>query len=133
MYTPFEVIVKSILPAIRSILVRELSHTYGYKQTDIARALYITQASVSYYMSQSRGKYIDEIYKYPDVLNKIKKLAEKIVRDKPPKEEVMKDLNEIVIYFITREYICDFHKVLEPNVDVDECKVCEAIISRRFT
>ena len=133
MYTPFEVIVKSILPAIRSILVRELSRTYGYKQTDIARALYITQASVSYYMSQSRGKYIDEIYKYPDVLNKIKQLAEKIVKSRPSKEEVTRDLNEIVIYFISREYICDFHKVLEPDVDIEECKVCEAIISKRFT
>lgn len=133
MYTPFEVIVKSILPAIRSILVRELSQTYGYKQIDIAKALHITQASVSYYISQSRGKYIDEIYKYPDVMNKIKTLAKKIVNDKPSKEEVIKDLNEIVIYFITREYICDFHRVLEPNMDIDECKVCEAIISKRFT
>jgi len=133
MYTPFEVIVKSILPAIRSILVRELSRSYGYKQTDIAKVLYITQASVSYYMSQSRGKYIDEIYKYPDVLNKIKQLADKIVKNRPSKEELTRELNEIVIYFISREYICDFHKVLEPDVDIEECKVCEAIISKKFT
>lgn len=133
MYTPFEVIVKSILPAVRSILVRILNSEYRYKQMDIARALYITQASVSYYMSQSRGKYIDEIYKYPDILNMIKRLADKIVRERPSKEEVTRDLNEIVLYFITREYICDFHKFLEPDVDIEECKICEAIISKRFT
>jgi len=44
MFTPYEVIVKTILPAIRSILVRELAEKYGYKQMEIARHLYITQA-----------------------------------------------------------------------------------------
>lgn len=132
MYTPYEVIVKSVLPAVRSILVRELSDKYGFKQTDIAKALYITQASVSYYKSQARGKYIDELYRYPDVLKKIRRLADKIVNDKPSKEELMRDLNEIIVYIISREYICDIHKVLEPDVNVDECRVCEAIISKRF-
>ncbi len=132
MYTPYEVIVKSILPAVRSILVRELSDRYGYKQTDIAKALYITQASVSYYKSHSRGKYIDELYRYPDVLKMIRSLADKIVNTNPSKEELMKDLNDIILYIISKEYICDIHKVLEPDVDVDECRVCEAIISKRF-
>ena len=132
MYTPYEVIVKSILPAVRSLLVRELSEKYGYKQTEIAKALYITQASVSYYRSQSRGKYISEIYRFPDVLRMVRNLARKIVEEKPSKEDLMRDLNEIIMYIIAKEYMCDIHKILEPDINLEECKICESIITKKF-
>ena len=132
MYTPYEIIVKSVLPAVRSILVKELSSRYGYKQTEIAEALYITQASVSYYMSRARGKYIEEIYKHKDVVDMIERLADKIHRERPSKEELMKELNDIIIYILVKEYICDMHKIIEPDFDIEECKVCEAIIQSRF-
>ncbi len=132
MFTPYEVIVKTILPAIRSILVRELAEKYGYKQMEIARHLYITQASVSYYLTHSRGKYIQEVAKYPDVTERIKRLAEKIHREKPTKEELIKEINDIIMYIMAKEYICEVHKTLEPDVDIEECKVCEAMIIDRY-
>ncbi len=132
MYTPYEIIVKSILPAIRSILVKELSEKYGYKQMEIAKSLYITQASVSYYMTHSRGKYIQEVARYPDVIERIRLLAKKIHDEKPSKEQLIKDINDIIMYIMAKEYICEVHKALEPDVDVEDCKVCEAIITDKY-
>jgi len=132
MFTPYEIIVKSILPAIRSVLVKELSEKYGYKQIDIAKSLYITQASVSYYMTHSRGKYMEEVARHPDVVKMIKKLARKIHSEKPTKEELIKEINDIIMYIMAKEYICEVHKALESDIDIEECKVCEAIVTDKY-
>ena len=55
MKTPCELVVGKILPALRASVVRELSGKYHMKQSEIARKLGITQASVSQYLSSSRA------------------------------------------------------------------------------
>ncbi|NCO97546.1 MAG: transcriptional regulator, partial [Candidatus Aenigmarchaeota archaeon] len=53
---PFcEVITSSVLPAVRSIMARELLTTYKMTQQEAADILGITQAAVSQYSRQSRG------------------------------------------------------------------------------
>jgi hypothetical protein len=58
MLAPCEVAVKSVIPAIRAYIAKELTNTYKMKQTDIAFVLGITQTAVSKYLSNVRGQAI---------------------------------------------------------------------------
>jgi len=131
MLTPYEIIVKSALPAIRKILVRELYTHYKCKQTEIADSLHITQAAVSYYLTDSRGKYMNIIFKHEDVIEKIKKLAGDIHENKLSLTELVIRINDIITYMMKNKYLCELHKLLESNVDVENCNLCPEI-SRDF-
>ncbi len=52
---PCEVVVKSVLPFIRRQFVVRMKNE-GRKQREIAAALGVTEASVSFYLSRSRAK-----------------------------------------------------------------------------
>ncbi len=50
-----EVVAEDILPAVRSIVAKELSTEYGLNQQEIADKLGLTQPAVSQYLSKSRA------------------------------------------------------------------------------
>ncbi|RLF06479.1 MAG: hypothetical protein DRJ64_04425 [Thermoprotei archaeon] len=133
MLTPYEVIVKSALPAIRGLLVRELYTKYGFKQIEIAESLHITQAAVSYYLTYSRGKYIDMLMKHDDILEMIYKLAEDVNNRRLELTELMIRINNIIVVMMKKKYLCDLHKILEPNIDVNNCNLCPEISSHLQT
>jgi len=124
MLTPYEVIVKTILPAIRGLLVKELHDKYMYKQIKISESLYITQAAVSYYLTDSRGRYLDIVSRYDDVMDMIKRLAENVHRRRYSLEELTLEIHNIIVYMMDKKYICDLHKILEPHINIDECNLC---------
>ncbi|MCW4051581.1 MAG: transcriptional regulator, partial [Candidatus Bathyarchaeota archaeon] len=55
MNLPCEIAVKSVVPAIRALLARELVENYKLKQTEAAELLAITQTAVSKYTHHVRG------------------------------------------------------------------------------
>ena len=55
MLLPCEVVEKSLIPAIRSIVARELIQSYGLKQREGAYLLGVTQTAVSKYIRHVRG------------------------------------------------------------------------------
>jgi predicted transcriptional regulator len=56
---PCEVAAKSVIPALRAMIARELIEDYGMKQELVAERLGITQAAVSKYRHQVRGEAVD--------------------------------------------------------------------------
>ena len=66
------------MPALRSALTRKLSES-GMSQIKIAEMLGITQAAVSQYLSNIRGKHI---MRNPDIEKEISRLAQKIIDEK---------------------------------------------------
>jgi predicted transcriptional regulator len=74
--TPCELIVGKIMPSLRSAVVKELSHRYEMKQSDIAKRLGITQASVSQYLSSTRAGDKKMVENFP----KIKRYAAEIAK-----------------------------------------------------
>lgn len=69
MKTPCEVVVKYILPEVRALVAKILESEYNLTQQDIAQKLGITQAAVSYYLSNKRAKKLKEIQEIPEVVN----------------------------------------------------------------
>lgn len=78
MKTPCELVVGKIMPAMRASVVKELSNKYHMKQADIARKLGITQASVSQYLSSTRGAGTRMIESFPEIKTYASEISKRI-------------------------------------------------------
>jgi len=79
MKTPCELVVGKILPALRASVVKELSGKYHMKQSDIAKELGITQASVSQYLSATRAGGTKITERFPKIKTYANEIANRIV------------------------------------------------------
>jgi len=115
---PFcEVVVKEVLPAVRSILAKELKGS-GMKQEEIAEALGLTQASVSHYLKQARGKNVKMLESNKRLAKYLKETAQRIKDKKAnPALEFCCVCKEI-----RREVVCKFHKESTPSLR--SCDIC---------
>jgi predicted transcriptional regulator len=64
-----EVIVNELLPALRSVVAREL-YSRGYSQSEIAEMMDLTQPAVSQYLNKVRGAGV-EVIQDDDVLARL--------------------------------------------------------------
>jgi len=79
MKTPCELVVGKILPTLRASVVKELSGKYHMKQSDIAKKLGITQASVSQYLSATRAGGTKVTESFPKIKIYANEIANRIV------------------------------------------------------
>ena len=66
MTSTYEVAEKEVLPAVRYVLIEELSNRYHQKEVQIAKELGITQAAISKYLNGKVSDKIKEISKKLD-------------------------------------------------------------------
>jgi predicted transcriptional regulator len=85
-----ESFVKEHLPAIRSLLAKELT-SKGLTQQEAADKLYLTQPAVAFYKGQNRGKKAKEIKAIPGVKEKIEELTKRILLKQIEKLELEKE------------------------------------------
>lgn len=86
---PCEIVARDVLPAIRSLVAKELIERYGFTQMIAARKLGITQAAISYYRDAKRGgKRLKQLEVNPAVRKGVDEIAEGIAKDVLSQEEV---------------------------------------------
>lgn len=116
-----EVVVQDVLPAVRSLITRELIENFKMNQIDISRKLGVTQPAVSLYKKQMRGSKIKKFETNKDVM--------KIVRGFS-KEIAMKDISPLEIQM---KFLEISHKIVDKNVASEEeifpseqvpCNIC---------
>jgi len=90
MRPPCEIIVRYVLPALRSLIARELIENYGFSQVVAAKKLGITQAAISYYLYSKRGeKYLKNIESISEVRKIIKDIADEIANERLSPKDVI--------------------------------------------
>ncbi|MBT4174356.1 helix-turn-helix domain-containing protein [archaeon] len=118
MNLPQEIEVWYIIPAIRKELAKALLEE-DLTQKEIAKRLCITEAAVSQYLKNKRGK---DVKFSPAVLNQIKISARRIV-DSKAKSASMKELQRICKYLKRRDHMCKIHRSL--NQGLKGCRACK--------
>lgn len=124
MLLPCEIAVKSLVPAIRSVIARELTQTYGLKQKDAATLLGITQTAVSKYITGVRGAIvkIEDVKKVRPI---IMETASLLVKGSLSKYELVGRFC-VACEIIRRERLmCELCKRSDPSIDVKQCYVCQ--------
>ncbi len=83
MRPPCEEISKNVLPAIRVILVKDLTDRHKLNQVEVAKRLGITQPAVSQYLRSLRGtSHTKALLKRSDLMKSIRKLSDAIASGK---------------------------------------------------
>ena len=84
--------VEQILPAVRSLLAKELIQSHNVTKADVSKILGISPAAVTQYTTNKRGNYADELGKNREVRPVIASLAEHFSNKK--KKEGRKRMKE---------------------------------------
>lgn len=123
---PFcEVIVTSVLPAIRSIITRELLNTYGLTQKEVADLLGLTQPAISQYMRESRGIKVKLLEKEPEIMKMIDDLSKDIIHEKVRPKELQLKFCKICKSVRESRIICHLHQEMYPFIaPCSECPEC---------
>jgi len=119
---PCEVAAKSVIPALRAMVARELIEDYGMKQEQVARRLGVTQAAVSKYRHEVRGEAVDlegaiEVHKIS------KDIASTIMGDPSPLE-VSKKFCQACTDIRALGLMCETCRRVDPGWDVEHCTIC---------
>jgi len=78
-----EEIFKNVLPAIRAILVKDLTERHGLNQVEVGKRLGITQPAVSQYLRSLRGtSHAEALLIRSDLMGLIRKLSSAIASGK---------------------------------------------------
>lgn len=124
MILPEELASKSVIPAIRALIVKRLVEEHGMTQQEAAKLLGVTQPAVSKYLHHKRGAAIrlNGIMEIDQATNEIANL---VSSKKAKPLDVMSRIEAACEYVRKNRYMCDLHKRLEPGIDVNACHVCE--------
>ena len=123
MVLPCEVAVKSVIPAIRSAIARELTQSYGLKQKEVAQLLGVTQTAVSKYTSHSRGAVlqVEEVKETHVVLTET---VESLANGHMNKYELTVKLCRICEIIRKKGLMCELCKLSDPDIDNQKCLIC---------
>ena len=120
---PCELVVRSVLPAFRSLVAKRLIEKYRFSQVAAAEKLGTTQASISYYLYSKRGnKKIKDLEEVNVLLTCAKEVARNIVNENiSPSDGILQFCN-ICTVIRDQNLICDLHRemVLLPK----NCDIC---------
>ena len=126
--SPYEIVAKSALPALRAMVARRLQDDHHMTQQQVAKVLGVTQASVSNYARKTRGMMVNL-----ESDKTVSKAADKIARDlsssEPDTREALRSMTEVLDYIRFNKLMCVLHGDLEPGFQVEGCYACEGTFS----
>ena len=125
MMMPCEVAVKSVIPAIRAHIAKELSQTHKMKQTDIARTLGITQTAVSKYLGNVRGQAIT-LGDTKEINAMINQIASTIAAEKTSGPQLTQQLCEVCAVARRNGVMCPLCKRSDRTLNIKLCNVCKS-------
>jgi predicted transcriptional regulator len=123
MLLPCEVAVKSLLPAVRSVLAKQLTARHGLKQVEVAKLLGVSQPAISLYSKKMRGKALD-LERDGEVKTLIEDLADSLAKGGLSYRDFTLKFCSICKTTRAKGLLCNMHRALDPTFDTEKCKLC---------
>ena len=130
MLLPAEIESKTLIPALRAILARNLSKKHNVREDKISELLGVTQAAVSNYIRGTRGnpRLINKLLAVEAVSEMINDLSDDLATNLAYTPSSLAKFIGLCNYIKTSLIICDIHRNLESNIDEKICKECESML-----
>ena len=125
MLAPCEVAVKSVIPAMRAFISKELTQSYRMKQNDVASLLGITQAAVSKYTRQVRGTAI-KIDQAQEIRAMMQEISKQLAEKQLLAPQLAIKLCEVCKAVRQTGLMCPLCKRSDPSLDILKCYVCKS-------
>jgi predicted transcriptional regulator len=123
MLLPCEVAVKSLIPAIRSAIARELIHSYGMKQKEVANLLGVTQTAISKYTRNVRG-IVFRVEDVEEIKPRLQHIVTSLANGDASKYELPKMVCGVCEALRRRRVMCKLCEYTDPTVEPQECFIC---------
>ena len=123
MLLPSEIESKLTIPVIRAMVAKKLISEHDYTQEEAAKALGVTQAAISNYIRGVRGVTMN-LEENPEISTRIEEIV-MLILNRAPQAEVAKKFNFLLEDIRRKRLLCDVHKKIEPDIDVNACHVCD--------
>lgn len=124
MNPPCELTVRSLLPALRTLVAKELAESYGWTQTRIARRLGVTQAAVSGYLAQDADAMTPPPFSIEELKSISKSLTSEIATKRLTHVDLVNNICEICLSLRRGGAICHAHKIKITELDEERCTIC---------
>jgi predicted transcriptional regulator len=126
MRPPCETIVAAVLPAIRSLLAKELVKNHSMSQTAVAELLGTTQPAISQYLSQKRGDQLtDALGSQPDVKAAIETLVKEITSEEVSQKNTVGTICTICMSLRKEGTFCAIHQNRDDTPK--DCDLCQSL------
>jgi predicted transcriptional regulator len=126
--SPYEIVAKSALPALRAMVAKRLQEDYHFTQQKVANCLGVTQASVSNYARKTRGMMVN-LESDITVSRAADKIAKELSAEDPDRREALRSMTEVLDYIRFNKLMCSLHGNLEPGFPTEGCFACEGTFS----
>jgi len=120
---PCEVASKSVIPALRAMVARELMEGYGMKQELVASRLGVTQAAVSKYRHLVRGESV-RLGSSSEVQTISHEIAASLAGETPNPIEVSQKFCQACTDIRALGLMCETCRKVDPTWDVEHCTIC---------
>ncbi|MCS7097943.1 MAG: hypothetical protein NZ922_03065 [Candidatus Methanomethyliaceae archaeon] len=124
MNPPCEIVVRKFLPALRVLVAKELSQTYGWPQTKIADRLGVTQAAVSGYLSQNESELISPPFDLEELKAIARSIAAEMNMKKRGQVDTIYEVCRICLNLRKSGTICHAHRMKISNLVEERCSIC---------
>ncbi len=130
MLLPAEIESKSLIPALRAILAKDLANKHHIREDEISKMLGVTQAAISNYIRGTRGdpKLIEKLLEDKQVADMLNDISDSLSTDKAYTPSNLSKFIGLCNYIKSSLLICDIHHNLESNIDDEICKECENML-----
>jgi uncharacterized protein len=121
---PCEVGVKTILPAVKAIMARNIVENHGLKEKETADLLGLSQSAISRYMNRGRGNLI-ELESTLEVQSLIDQMVTIIVKEPQNKREVMDLFCQTCTVIRQKGLMCSLCQKEMPKEWAEACGFCK--------
>ena len=130
MLLPAEIESKSLIPALRAILAKDLANNHHIREDEISKMLGVTQAAISNYIRGTRGdpKLIEKLLEDKQVAEMLDDISDSLSSDKAYTPSNLSKFIGLCNYIKSSLLICDIHHNLETDIDDEICKECENML-----
>ncbi|MEM3622548.1 MAG: helix-turn-helix domain-containing protein [Candidatus Bathyarchaeia archaeon] len=123
MILPCEVAVKSVIPAVKALMAKQLVEKHGLKQEKVAEILGISQSAVSKYTRKVRG-YAIKIDSVEEIEPLIEKMVSSLEEGNYQRREFLKTFCQACILIRKTGIMCQFCQKTEPKIIMEKCDFC---------
>jgi predicted transcriptional regulator len=120
---PCEVTVKSVVPAVKALLAKQLTEEQGLKQEQVAEILGMSQSAVSRYSGKVRGHAID-VDDIEGVRPLVSNMVAMLLDDARQNSELLQLFCQACVAVRRTSLMCTFCQRSDPNMKVEECRFC---------
>jgi len=117
------VAVKSVVPAVRSLVATQLVEKHGLKQDEVAEILGISQSAVSRYTRKNRGQAIraGDIEELKPLITKMTLL---LLDGAYQGRQFMDYFCQTCALVRETGLMCQFCRRMDPKVEIEQCRFC---------